>query len=175
MTTPDEFAQKFDAIDIARAPLRADEPGFYLVDDAGGRFLVDREFGVVSLRDEALLERERGSVHDVKLRVVEPTGDTYVLDLTLRVTGLVPQMVGAEDFRFGASSEAAAPPSPTTAIVPWTQFSPVRGRHAARSLPAQGAYGALVSTPLPASNEHVVIAFGETIPAPSPAHADWSL
>ncbi len=39
----------------------ASEPGFYLLDDCGGRFVVDRDFGLVSLKDASLLEaRARG-------------------------------------------------------------------------------------------------------------------
>jgi hypothetical protein len=121
----DPFAQKFDAIEVdpARAPAReaiesamslagpvedlltpsAAAPefanaGFYLLDNAGGRFVVDREMGVVSLADEALLEHERGAVHGVRMRVVEQSGATYEVDMQLRITGAVPQMVGAEEF-----------------------------------------------------------------------------
>jgi len=190
-TPPDQFAQNFDAIEIdrRRAPSPAvidgalaacahDRPGFYLVDDAGGRFVVDREFGVVSLRDEALLAAERGQVHEVRLRVVESTGDSYLLDLKLSVTGMAPQVVGAEDFGFGEDSERiahAAPAAPPAPLVPWTLYSPVRGRQAASALEREGAYGALLSIPLPATNETIVVAFSETLPAPAPAHVTWSL
>ena len=69
----DPFAQKFVSIDVdaARSPSAAaidrameiaapraqafETPGFYLIDDAGGRFVVDRDFGVVSLADETLI------------------------------------------------------------------------------------------------------------------------
>jgi hypothetical protein len=122
---PDPFALNFDAIEIdpARTPAREaiesamslaapvddllpisaaapdfPSPGFYLLEDADGRFVVDREMGVVSLADDSLLERERGAVHGVRMRVVEQSGASYELDMQLRITGPVPQMVGAEEF-----------------------------------------------------------------------------
>lgn len=161
MTTPDDFAQDFDAIEIARAA--AGEPGFYLADDAGCRFVVDREFGVVSLRDEALLANERGAVHSVKLRVVESTGESYELEMKLRVTGLVPHMLGAE--------ELFADVEP--ALVPWSQFSPLRGRQTAQTLQLNGAFGAVLAPQLPPSNERITLGFGETLPAPAPSQAAW--
>jgi hypothetical protein len=32
-----------------------EEPGFYLVDDAGGRFRVDRQWGIVSVANDDVL------------------------------------------------------------------------------------------------------------------------
>lgn len=176
MTPPDPFSQRFDSINVERAPTSANEAGFYLADDAGGRFVVDREFGVVSLRDETLLSAELGQVHAVQLRVVESSGHSYVMDLQLRVTGMVPQMVGAEDFGFGG--EGFTPEPVKTAPVqrvPWAAFAPARGLQSKPHLDLRGAYGVLVSTTLPASNERVAIAFGETIPAPFSEQANWSI
>jgi hypothetical protein len=109
-TPPDSFGARFDsiAIDPAQAPSpeiieRAlsmageEEPGFYLLDDARGRFVVDRKTGFVSLSDPSWLERERGSVHVARLRVVEPSGARYEIALPLQLTGPVPLMVGAEE------------------------------------------------------------------------------
>lgn len=184
---PDPFAINFDSIEIdpAHAPSRATiesaltacaspgQPGFYLIDDAGGRFVVDREFGVVSLRDEALLASERGKIHAVQLRVVESSGHSYVLDLQLRLTGIVPQMVGAEDFGFGG--ESVTPARASAPHVPWTAFAPVRGLQAKPPLDLRGAYGVLLATTLPVSNEPIAIAFGETVPSPASEQANWSL
>jgi hypothetical protein len=176
MTPPDPFSQRFDSINVERAPMSANEPGFYLADDAGGRFVVDREFGVVSLRDETLLAAEQGQVRAVQLRVVESSGHSYVMDLQLRVTGMVPQMVGAEDFGFG-SEGFASPPARATPVqrVPWTAFAPARGLQTKPPLELRGAYGVLISTTPPASNERVAIAFGETIPSPFSEQANWSI
>lgn len=105
------FDETFDAIDLnaVAAPSReaiehamsicapGDKPGFSLLDDAEGRFVVDREFGVVSLKDAAIVGRELGEVRTVRLRVVEPSGLRYELNLPLRITGVVPQVVGHED------------------------------------------------------------------------------
>lgn len=72
------------------------QPIFTLIDDAQGRFVVERETGVIALSDKSWLEREPGAVHVARLRVVEPSGLTYELDVPLRLTGLVPLMEGAE-------------------------------------------------------------------------------
>jgi hypothetical protein len=107
---PDSFASKFDSIEIDRAQAPSpetieralsmageEEPGFYLLDDARGRFVVDRETGFVSLSDASWLKREPGAVHVARLRVVEPSGARYEIALPLRLTGFVPLMVGAEE------------------------------------------------------------------------------
>lgn len=173
MTPPDPFSQRFDSINVERAPTPANEPGFCLADDAGGRFVIDREFGVVSLRDEKLLASELGQVYAVQLRVVEASGHSYVMELQLRVTGMVPQMVGAEDFGFGG--ETVTYETPKAPRVPWTAFAPARGLQSKPPLDLRGAYGVLLSTTLPASNERIAIAFGETIPSPASEQANWSL
>ncbi len=144
MTTPlDLFAQSFDTINVdpARAPSATaidqalaacayDQPGFYLEDDAAGRFVVDREFGVISLSDDSAIESLRDQVFSVRLRVVEGSGESYQLDMKLRVTGVVPQMLGAEDFGLGAVGEtpASAPAAPD---VPWTAFAAAHASGAA--------------------------------------------
>jgi hypothetical protein len=191
----DPFAQSFDSIEIDRAPSPAaiesafasiaptaaapddGQPGYFLMNDAGGRFTVDREMGVVMLRDETLLTREHGAVYPARLRVVELSGASYDLDLQLRITGRVPQVVGAEDLGLGggeallalASVQAPAPQ------VAWTDFAPALGAQTKPSLTATGAYGALLGMTLPASNARATIALSDTIPTPAPAHAAWSL
>lgn len=133
--------------------------------------MVDREMGVVMLRDETLLTREHGAVYPARLRVVEVSGASYDLDLKLRLTGRVPQMLGAEDFGFGAAaSTAIALPAPSVA---WSAFAVVHGVQAKPELDARGAYGALLSPTLPPTKERIAITFGDTLPAPAPAHAIW--
>jgi hypothetical protein len=189
----DPFVRSFDSIEIERAPSPAaiesafaalaptaaipedGQPGFFLLDDANGRFIVDREMGVVMLRDETLLTREHGAVYPARLRVVEQSGASYDLDLKLRLTGRVPQVLGAEDFGLcedGPPQHAPASPPP---LVAWSVFSPVRGGQALSALHTQGAYGALLSAPLPAIDERVVIVFSEAAPLHAPAHAAWSI
>jgi hypothetical protein len=191
----DPFAQSFDSIEIDRAPSPAaiesafasiaptaaapddGQPGYFLMDDAGGRFTVDRETGVVMLRDETLLTREHGAVYPARLRVVEPSGASYDLDLQLRITGRVPQVVGAEDFCLGGG-ETVATPAPVQIAAPrvvWTKFAPVLGAQAKPALNAVGVYGALLATTLPAANVTGAIALAETAPAPAHQHAAWSL
>jgi hypothetical protein len=218
----DPFAQKFDSIDVdpARAPAREAiesamaglapqdalltasaaapefaDPGFYLLDDAGGRFVVDRDLGVVSLADETLLQRERGAAHAIRMRVIEPSGATYELDMQLRITGRVPQMVGAEEFAAiaGLTDEtvltaARVPvlvtprdePAPVEAKpavaepvqIEWTRFSVAHG-HVAR-LPRSQPRRSFIVPDLPPTNERISLAF-EGLPESFSAHLPWSL
>jgi hypothetical protein len=202
-TPPDPFALSFDSIEIdpSRAPSPAAienalaavappeamltataaapeyaQPGYFLLDDAGGRFVVDREMGVVMLSDETLLASEHGAVHAARLRVVEASGTSYDLELKLRLTGRVPQMLGGEEFSFGGEQTGAAltfaPPAPR---VEWTKFAPALGAQTTQWLSIHGPFGALFSTALPATNERISIAFAETLPAPAAVYANWSV
>ncbi|HYD87354.1 MAG TPA: hypothetical protein VEA80_07760 [Vitreimonas sp.] len=192
----DPFAQNFDSIDIAQsgvraafehavaisAPTAAPEfatPGFYLLDDAGGRFVVDRDFGVVSLKDDALLATEHGAVHGVRLKVVEASGSSYELDIQLRLTGRVPQMVGAEDFGFMPEQAAPAIVTRPRAQIAWTAFAATHDAGGAPCpLSSCGAapYGALVCAALPAARvPEATLILGETPPHPSGKSAVWSI
>ena len=194
VSPPDPFALNFDSIEVdpARAPSKdaidnalaacapesppAGGARFSLIDDGGGRFVVDREFGVVSLKDESLLARELGAVHPVRLRVVEASGASYELDLKLRLTGRVPQVVGAEDFAaiagVPATPQQPAPPAPRVA---WTAFAPARGAQVTAPLLARGAFGALFAVEMPAVTVSAALTLGAAPPAPSSETAAWSL
>ncbi|MBC7768874.1 MAG: hypothetical protein H7124_08800 [Phycisphaerales bacterium] len=193
----DPFAQSFDSIEIGARPSAAFDhalalaavsaaapdfasSGFHLLDDAGGRFIVDREFGVVSLKDDALLGRERGAVHSVRLKVVEASGASYELDMQLRITGHVPQMVGAEDFGFlpGEPTTAPAIVAPPRAQIAWSTFTALQDAGAPSSLRSCGAapYGALLCVSLPVEHaQSASLLLGEQIPAPSGRSAAWSI
>lgn len=208
--TLDPFAQEFDSIDVdpARAPPReaiesamasvapsetaADEPGFYLLNDANGRFAVDRDLGVVTLADDSILQAERNSVHPVRLRVVEASGSAYELDLQLRISGRVPQMVGAEEFAAiaGLTDETilVAPRVPVLVIeeeiepqplhtealaapIAWTRFAAAQG-HASRTSRLQPRRS-FIAPELPTTDEQISVAF-EGLPPPFPSHLPWS-
>lgn len=158
---PDSFAAAFDAIELdpARAPSLAaidaamamcapiDEPGFYLLDDAGGRFTVDREWGLISLRDEATLERERGAMLAARLKVIEPSGETYELALRLRISGMAPQLICAEQMENEAlfAVDAALPP------VSWSRFAAISGACALPLVSDEVAPFVLAAAPCPAN------------------------
>ncbi|MEZ5959320.1 MAG: hypothetical protein R3C30_02685 [Hyphomonadaceae bacterium] len=203
----DPSAQNFDAVDPAEAPTRQaienamahvapreEKPGFYLLDDANGRFAVDREIGVVTLADETLLQSERNAVHGVRLRVVEPSGATYELDMQLRITGRVPQMLGAEEFAAiaGLTDETilVAPRVPVL-VVPknepdvaasrtetpvttatWTRFAVAQG-HQSRA-PRLQPRRSFIVTDMPRTDESISLEFDGLPPAFS-AHLPWSL
>jgi len=219
----DPFAQSFDSIDVdsARAPAREaiesamslaaphealltpsaavpelPQPGFVLLNDADGRFLIDHDIGVVTLADETLLVRERNAIHAVRLRVVESSGASYELDLQLRITGRVPQMVGAEEFAAIAGltdetvltavraptivipAETAAPAieprsvAPEPVLIAWTLFAPAQG-HAARTARTQSRRS-FITAELPAMHQAAAFAF-DGLPPAFPAHLPWSL
>jgi hypothetical protein len=194
----DPFAQKFDSIEIdrTRAPSQAaiesamalaappEAPGFYLLDDANGRFVVDRDMGVVSLADEMLLESERGAIHGVRLKVVEQSSASYELNMKLRITGRVPQMVGAEEFAAiaGLTDESilVAPrvpvlvtaPEPPPQAIAWTEFSPAQG-HLARTARPQPRGGFIAVEP-PVTGAIISLDFAG-LPASFSAHLPWSL
>lgn len=187
MTTPqDPFSQAFDSIEIDRARAPSPEaieralsffasqattnaPGFHLIDDAGGRFSVDRETGVITLKDEHLLERERHSVHIAKLRVVEPSGSVYELELQLRLTGRVPQVVGMEDLLDA--------PTPSAPRIAWPRFAAVAGLYTPSPLRGEDApFGAMLTTPMPSVDAGFAgLVLVDPIPAPTPKSAYWSL
>lgn len=194
MTQPlDPFAQSFDSIEVGNVRARAafDEavaiaapkhsdfgkPGFYLMKDAGGRFIVDRDMGVVTLADAGLVERERGATHQVRLKVVEASGESYELDMTLRITGMVPQMVGAEEFAFGAFDADApvAPPAPRRAIR-FEAYTLGSGAAPAPVGDENAAFGTLLAPPAPAvSLKSAQLQLGCAPPAPAAKHADWTI
>ncbi len=187
------FAIQFDSIELdpVRAPTaeaieRAlamcapeeapmDTPGFYLLDDSGGRFEVDRDLGIVSLKDERLLEREAGSVRAARLRVIEPSGASYELELRLRLTGRIPQLVGGEenDFLLGPNAPpAAAPKEPAQAF----RESIGVTRIALGAIAADARFGdALAAPSLPAFECQASIALADAMPSPSAIDAAWSL
>lgn len=207
MSTPhDPFALSFDSIDIdpARAPARdaieramesvgprfssppPEAPGFSLTDDAGGRFVVDREFGVISLAGEYVLTSDAGAVHTVRLRVVEPSGAAYELDMRLRVTGMIPRMLDGEEIDFLAGLPAldeAAPMQPAAAApaaaadVAWNTYAAFAAPAGAPQ-PVSGAapYGAAIGTaPLPGGVDSARLHLFTPLPPPSAVSAVWSI
>jgi hypothetical protein len=144
-----------------------EQPGFYLLDDAGGRFVVDPEFGFISLRDEALLESERGQVHNARLKVVEPSGAAYELVLRLRLSGRVPQVV----------SESEAPAATPLASLPWAHFTAFLGARVERALSEEHApFALLAAQPALASDVAACdLRIGAPPPRPASARANWSL
>lgn len=207
----DPFALNFDSIEVdsARAPTAAaiahamslagpqedmlvpsaaapdlPSPGFYLTTNAGGRFTIDRDFGVVSLADDSLLETERNTVHPVRMRVVEPSGTTYELDIELRITGHVPQMVGPDEFAFFSEPSVTPTLAPVTRVAivepartPWATFAASQGVAGAAPLGAESAvFGTLLATTVPAAAiSEAALTLSETLPAPASAAAFWTV
>lgn len=209
----DPFAEAFDSIEIdpTRAPSQdaidratalsaayttePPAPGFYLIDNANGRFAIDRDMGVVTLADDSLLQSERNTIHGVKLRVIEPSGVSYELEMQLRISGRVPQMVGAEEFSAiaGLTDEtiliaprvpvlvvpqeapapiAAATTEAPTSTAPWTRFAAAQG-HTSRAPRVQPRRN-FITAEAPEITDPVSMEFDGLPPAFS-AHLPWSL
>lgn len=185
---PDSFAAAFDAIDIdpACAPSSAaidaamamcappDEPGFYLLDDADGRFVVDREWGLVSLKDEATLASERGAVHAVLLKVVEPSGEVYELALRLRISGLVPQVVG-DELPLGDEMAEEGHVEAELPAVSWGAFAGFSGARASALVSSETAPFGFAAAPasLGGVTGACVLELGAPPQRAAPAHAAW--
>mgnify|MGYP003394165478 CR=1 FL=1 len=184
----DAFAAAFDTIEVDRASAPspaaiasamamcapADQPGFYLLDDASGCFAVDREWGLISLRDETLLERERGQIHAARLRVVEPSGTAYELALRLRISGRVPQVVSEEDDETAAAAPTSTPNLPALA---WADYAATLGACVLSLDGGEQARFGLVSVHIPRLTEVEECEFRLLAdpPAPAAASARWSM
>ncbi|WP_395646691.1 hypothetical protein [Terricaulis sp.] len=185
------------ALDIDIAPSaapQAEAPGFYLIDDAQGRFVIDQTSGVITLKDEAVLASEFGAVHEAHIKVVEISGAFYDMKFRLRLTGRVPQMQGSEE-NDALAALASAPialletatpeivtPSapmivPETPALAWQSFSAAAG--VTRKAPLHGEtapFGTLFAGPLlPECDVDAALDVEDTIPAPASAIAGWSL
>ena len=179
----DSFAAAFDTIEIDRssAPSPAaieaamamcapsDQPGFYLLDDCGGRFVVDREWGLISLHDEALLERERGRIHGVRLRVVEPSGTAYELALRLRISGRVPQIVSEEDNQ--------PTPTPNLPAFAWVDYAATLGGCSLSLDGGENACFGILSAPIRGLPEFESgdLRLPSDLPTPAAANAHWTV
>jgi hypothetical protein len=127
MTHSDPFDYFEDAPSLSGGSLLADfyvdvidewdDPAFALLDDAGGRFVVDRRTGLISLADETLLETERGSLYQVRLQGREASSDLYEMTLTLKINGMMPSMVTSDDAPLVGLEAVHIEPAPETAEV----------------------------------------------------------
>jgi len=150
-----------------------DAPGFYLLDDAGGRFVVDRDWGVISLRDETVLEKEHGAIHVARLRVVEQSGEAYELDLKLRMSGRVPQLVSEDTFGEESNEHEAV----NVPRIHWTRYVAVAGLYTPASLPDNDApYGSLLTVHTPSvAAGFAGLTLIEDLPSPAARSAVWSI
>lgn len=205
MSRSDDFASRFDSISVESSAAFADKPegddplapGYTLLDDAGGRFAIERETGIISVLHDDTLTTDAGRVFAVTLRCVERSGITYAQTYQVRVTGRVPQIVGdaANEAlstlasgplwdgapivparrRVAMAFGAAKAEAPEPARSEWSAFSVFRAHAARQPLNEIGAFGALVAANLPSVHVDAALALGAELPAPASAHANWSL
>ena len=193
---PDPFSAFFDSVELdpATKPTPetieraiafcgppqycAETPGFHLINDAGGRFVVDPLTGVISLRDEAILKRERGAILMARLRVIEQSGERYELDLKLRLSGRIPQLVSEEN-ALSETSIAVEHDDEDVISVPrihWTRYVAVAGLYTPASLVESDApFGAMLSVHLPGvAAGFAGLTLIEDLPPPAPRNAIWT-
>ena len=169
------------------------KPGFYLLNDADGRFVVDPDTGVVMLADEDILKTERGAIHCAQLRVVENSGYSYTLDLELRLTGRVPQMAGSEDLLAGfgieceamtltehdyddASADGDHDEEPVVRIVSWAGFTATKGYIKPLLGSEHAPFGTLIELWIPGAGAGFAsLTMVDHVPAPQSRTAIWSL
>ena len=188
-TPPTPFGETFDAIEISAAPGRAaieqamaqvtpgaHAPGFYLIDDCGARFVVDRALGIVSLRDESILATERNHVHVARLMVIEPSGARYEMDLKLRLTGPVPKMAGAEDIDFLAGTPPIDAPAAAPPAVQWSAYAAAAAQGAPARINEEARFGAAFPRPQPpAAPGPYRLHLFTPLPPPAGKATPWSL
>jgi len=151
---PSEDVLAFTGLAETAEAVRA--PGFALIDDANGRFVIDADSGFVSVAHEDIVAREHGATHVVRIRVVESTGESYEMEMRLTITGIVPRMAGADSFgdfaveaprtvNAPAAPQAQTPPAPF-ALAHWMDYAAFvaePGKRRAEAYFAFGAFGAL--------------------------------
>lgn len=206
MGMSDDFSSRFDSISVENAHLHAGAvteaslendsgPGFTLLNDAGGRFAIERETGIITVLHDETLATDAGAVFTVRLRCVEYSGLSYDQDLKLRVTGRVPLIVGDEAndalWRLAhgpldiapvapvrrvsmALAEPAIAPAADIAMSAWSEFAAFRAHAARRPLDEPSTFGALIGT-LPSVDVNANLALAAAPPAPAPAHANWAI
>lgn len=154
--SPSEDVLAFTGLaDTAEA---APAPGFALIDDANGRFVIDAESGFVSVAHEDIVAREHGSTHSVRIRVIEGSGESYEMEMRLTITGIVPRMAGADAFgdfaveapravNTPAAPQAQTPPAPFTLShwLDYAAFCAEAGKRRAEADFAFSAFGALAA------------------------------
>lgn len=185
----DAFAQEFDSItpdpsmafrvvdDALRVEPETCGPGFYLLDDAEGRFTIDHETGIITLAEDALLALEPGAVHHVLMRTIEQSGSEYEMRFALRITGRVPQIVSDDP------EPAFLPPAPEVLRLDTEAKPPLRAwaaydafRCVAAGVEPLGledaAFGALIAAPFRrAPKLEAALALGAVPPEPAPRGA----
>ena len=116
-------------------------------------------------------------MHAARLRVIEPSGACYEIEMKLRLTGRVPKMVGAEDIDFLGEAPAPDAPAPKPAQPgAWSAYAAVVADGPAAPINERARFGAAIERPalVRAAGPYRLHLF-----TPPPPHAEktaiWSL
>ncbi|MDX2237696.1 MAG: hypothetical protein NW203_09035 [Hyphomonadaceae bacterium] len=170
---------------LADSELIAPAPAAHaLIDDAGGRFAIDPDTGVISLADPALARDEFGRIHKVRVR----SGD-YEATFHLRVAAPLPEVVmpnGADPFGMDPFAHdailpdnqvfALAPPPPGP-VKAWCELAAAHGAVAMRTPAREDApFGAALGddcAAYPSMRQPSHLVLDAPMLMPTPRNARW--
>lgn len=168
-----------DAFETLAGGASAEDAAFVLLDDAGGRFVVDPRTGLICLADEERLNQERDSVHAVRLQARDGAGEPYEMTLRLKLTGVVPEIVDADE-TLDAPVETPAPVEAVdmeaSSLSPWRDFAAFLGRTAHAPSPnAAARFGEACDFGLEErfDLDAATLSIGAALPAPA-SDAAWN-
>jgi hypothetical protein len=150
-----------------------------LIDDAGGRFVIDPETGVISLANPGAARSEFGHIHRVRVRSLDLVGGAYEASFHLRVGSPLPEVVmpdGADPLGGDPLAFALAPP-PAAPMRAWCEIAAavgaVRPRSTAREEAPFGAALGADCAAYPAMRATAALHLDTPPPAPAPRDARW--
>ncbi|MGE0044725.1 MAG: cadherin repeat domain-containing protein [Hyphomonadaceae bacterium] len=158
--------------------------GHTLIDDCGRRFTIDPDTGIISLADPAVARRERGAVHAVRVRSIDPFGGVYESTFHLRIAEPLPEVVlpdGADPLGLPAIEAAVHPltlaPPPIAPMKAWCEISAALGAVRAKTGARESApFGAALEAPLAYPSldlAYAPLALDGPPPAPAAKNARW--
>lgn len=166
---------------LEEAPARATHT---LLDDSARRFVIDPDSGIIGLADPAVVRRERGQIHAVRVRSIDPFGGIYESTFHLRIAEPLPEVVlpdgadplGLPPLEAFEHTLMLAPP-PVAPMKAWTEIAAAVGAVRTRASAREAApYGAALVEPLAYPSldlAYAPLALDEAMPQPAAKNARW--
>lgn len=164
---------------------------YTLLDDAGGRFAIDGQTGIVRLADPSVAARDGGAVFEVRVR----DGAGYESTFQLRVAAPLPEVVfsegadpfagfamsgsgGGHDSDFADLANLLLAPPPPAPMQAWSEIAAALGALRTLIIPAESApFGAALGDNVrafPASApDFAPLSAEDAPPAPASRQARW--
>jgi len=146
---------------------------YHLVDDAGGRFRIDPQSGVIRAADALVIREELGHIHEVCVRAP----DGYEARFHLRIATPLPEAVDADGASLFGGVDAFAEPEATLALN-WSAIAAALGVLRSRTSPiANAPFGAALAeaeeTLATSDGAPAPLSLDETPPGPAAEDAFW--